>query len=59
MGRNTKYSLRDDISIIIKETDKGSSVVVWDREDNSAEAKKQLYDKEVYQELKGGVKNYT
>ena len=32
--RNALYSLRDDTSIIIKEVDKGSGVVVWDREDN-------------------------
>ena len=32
--RNALYSLIDDTSIIIKEADKGSGVVVWDREDN-------------------------
>ena len=31
--RNALYLLRDDPSIIIKEADKGSAVVVWDRED--------------------------
>ena len=34
-------SLRDNTSIIIKEADKGSRVVLWDREDYLAEAKKQ------------------
>ena len=31
--RDAAYSLENDNSIIIKETDKGSAVVVWDRED--------------------------
>ena len=53
--RNALHSLRDDTSIIIKEADKGTGVVVRDREDYLAEAKKQLDDKEVYQELRGGV----
>ena len=42
--RQAVYSLRDDISIIIKEADKGSRIVVWDREDYLAEAKIQLKD---------------
>ena len=29
--RNALYLLRDDPSIILKEADKGSAVVVWDR----------------------------
>ena len=53
--RNALYSLRDDTSIIIKEADKGSGVVVWDREDYLAETKKQLDGKQVYQELRGDV----
>ena len=44
--RNALYSLRDYISIIIKEADKRSGVVVWARKDYLAEAKKQLDDKE-------------
>ena len=44
-------SLRDDTSIIIKEADKVSGVVVWDREDYLKEAEKQLDDKETYEEL--------
>ena len=31
--RDALYSLRDDSTIIIKGADKGSVVVVWDRED--------------------------
>ena len=45
--------LRDDPSIILKEADKGSAVVVWDRDDYSREANNQLSDKDVYQEVKG------
>ena len=48
--------MRDDTWIIIKEADKGSGVVVWDSKDYLAEAKKQLDDNEVYQELRGDVK---
>ena len=45
------YSLKDDPSIIIKGADKGSVVVVWDREHYLKEAYKQLYDREVYEEV--------
>ena len=44
-------SLRDDTSIIIKEADKDSGVVVWDRKDYLKEAEKQFGDQETYQEL--------
>ena len=43
--------LGDDTSIIIKEADKGSGVVVWDRKDHLKGAEKQLGDKETYEEL--------
>ena len=43
-------TLRDDTSIVIKEADKGSAVVVWDREDYIKEANSQLQDSEVYEE---------
>ena len=36
--RNALYNLRDDPTIIIKGADKGSAVVVWDREDYLNEA---------------------
>ena len=55
--RNALYYLRDGKSVIIKEADKGSGVVVWDWEDYLPEAKKQLDDKEVYQELRGDVES--
>ena len=53
--RQAIYSLRDDTSIIIKETDKGSGIVVWDRQDYLAEARTQLKDKDLHQELKGNI----
>ena len=49
--REALYSLKDDPSIIIKGADKGSAVVVWDREDYLKEAYRQLDDKEVYEQL--------
>ena len=49
--RDALYSLRDDSTIIIKGADKGSVVVVWDREDYLKEAYIQLEDREVYEEV--------
>ena len=49
------YSLRDDTSIIIKEADKGSGIVVWDNGDYLVEARTQLKGKDVYQELQGNI----
>ena len=49
--RDALYSLRDDSSVIIKGADKGSVVVVWDRQDYLKEAYKQLEDREVYEEV--------
>ena len=40
--RNALYNLRDDPTIIIKGADKGSAVVVWDRENYLKAAYKQL-----------------
>ena len=53
--RQAIYSLRDDTSIIIKVADKGCGNVVWEREEYLAEARTQLKDKDVYQELKGNI----
>ena len=50
--------LRDDPAIIIKGADKGSAVVVWDREDYLREANSQLSDKGVYREVKGDVEGH-
>ena len=49
--REALYSLKDDCSIIIKGAEKGSVVVVWDREDYVKEAYRQLDDKEVYEQV--------
>ena len=56
--RNALYLLRDDPSIIIKEADKGSAVVVWDKEDYLREANSQLSDKDVYREVKGYAEDH-
>ena len=51
--RNALHLLHDDPSIIIKEADKGSAVIVWDKEDYLKAANSQLSDKDVYWEVKG------
>ena len=48
--RDALYSLKNDNAILIKGADKGSAVVVWDREDYLKEAHKQLSE-EVYAEV--------
>ena len=52
-GKNALHLLRDYSSIIIKEADKRSAVVVWDWEDYLGEAFNQLSDKDVYRKIKG------
>ena len=49
--RKALYDLKNDTSIVIKSADKGSPVVVWDREDYIKEAEKQLSDEQVYEEV--------
>ena len=44
--------LANDRSIVIKKADKGSCVVVWDREEYIAQASKQLNDESVYKSVK-------
>ena len=44
-------SLVNDRSVVIKKVDKGSCVVVWDREDYIAEAERQLGDVTVYEDV--------
>ena len=51
--RNAMYTLKEDTSIIIKGADKGSGIIVWDREDYLKEAENQLGDSDVYQEVIG------
>ena len=49
------YDLKNNKSIMIKSADKGSTVVVWDRDDYTKEAEKQVGDEQVYEE----VSNYA
>ena len=49
--RYALYYLKNDNTIVIKGADKGSGVVVWDREDYLKGAHKQLSDEEVYEEV--------
>ena len=44
-------SLANDRSIVMIKADKGSCVVLWDREDYIAETGKQLSDKSVYRDV--------
>ena len=39
------------LNIVIKSADKGSAVVIWNRDDYIKEAEKQLGDKEIYEEV--------
>ena len=48
--RKNVYDLQNDETIVMKSADKGSVVVVWDREDYIKEAEKKLGDKEVNEE---------
>ena len=41
--------LAEDRNIIIKPVDKGSCVVIWDREDYIAEIDRQIIDNETYE----------
>ena len=49
--RENLYSLKDDPSIIIKGTDKGSVVVIRGREDYLKEVYRQFDNKEVYEQV--------
>ena len=44
-------SLKEDKSIVIKPADKGSCVVVWDKQDYIMEAERQLSDESVYETI--------
>ena len=49
--RETLYNPKNDHSIVIKEANKCSAVVIWVREDYTKEAEKQLQEEEVYEEF--------
>ena len=53
--REALMSLQKDTSIIIKEADKGSGIVVWDRDDYLKEAEKQLSDTNTYEKASRDV----
>ena len=50
-------SLQNDRGVIIKPADKGSTVVVWDRNDYLKEAERQLRDEKTYEEIRITEKN--
>ena len=49
--RGALFDLKNVKTIVIKGADKGSAVVVWDRDDYIQEAGKQLGDKKIYEEV--------
>ena len=49
--RQALHDLKNDKNIVIKGADKGSEVVVWDREDYIKEAEKHEGDSDVYEEV--------
>ena len=49
--RQALYKLKNDTNIVLKGADKGSAVVVWDREHYIKEAQNQLGDTDVYEEV--------
>ena len=50
-GRDAMYSLKNDNIIVIKGAEKGSGVVVWDKEVYLKGAHKQFSDEEIYEEI--------
>ena len=49
--REALKALVNDEGIVIKPADKGSAIVVWDREDYEKEAQRQLYDEKIYEKV--------
>ena len=49
--RKALYDLRNNTSMIIKEAERGSVVVIWDKEDYLKDAEEQLSCKEIYEEV--------
>ena len=48
------YYLKNDQSIVTKEADKGSAVVIWNNKDYLMEAEKELSYKETHEEVSSG-----
>ena len=51
MAGGTFFSQRSYRNVVIKKTDKGSCVVIWDRLHYIMEAEKQLSDKTIYKDV--------
>ena len=49
--QDASCSLKNDETIVIKGADKGSAVVIWDREDYIKEAENQLGDTNIYENV--------
>ena len=49
--RSALYNLKNDKNIVIKSADKGSVVVIWDKDDYIKEAEGQLRDKDIYEQV--------
>ena len=45
------YNLKNDQSIVIKEADRGSTMVIWDKKDCLMKAEKQVSCKETFEEV--------
>ena len=54
--RNELHNLKNDKNIVIKSADKGSAIVVWDRDDYIKEDEKQIVDKDTYEEVCNDIK---
>ena len=54
--RDALCNLKNDKTIVIKGADKGSTVVVWDREDYIKEAENQPGDTNIYEEVPNDTK---
>ena len=50
------FDLKNDKPIVIKGANKGSAVAVWDREEYIKEAKNQLRDTKIYEEVPNDAK---
>ena len=55
----TMRNLQSDRNVIIKTANKGSAVVVWDRNDYLKEAEKQLIDRSTYLETEVIEKDFS
>ena len=49
--RRALHNLKNDKNIVVKSADKGSAIVVWDRDDYIKEDEEQLEDKDIYEEV--------